>query len=386
MADMFDKEELSIVSGLFPNTLAVANAEKQQQQNLAYQRFSNAAGAQNPFGGLAGLQGMFGTAAGQDIQGVMGVQSPATKLAALREQAAQQFDPNTPNGLVQMAQFLNQNGDSAGARQAVMLAQGQAQKSATFGKTMEETRILGRKEIEIGVDPKNPEMVQKALVDKDGNVLKMLGTPYSKFTQKSTNITNIPPGESEFVKQLGKNDAQTVTKAMETRDTAISTLQSLAKLESLNNQQLISGTFATGRVGAANFLNTIGLASSADVSRISSSQQYDKVAKDVIFQTLGGKLGAGFSNEDRKFIEALIPQLETSADARRQLIAYMRSKQQLIADESTRLENYARSNRGLGGFEYKIPRETLAPSGSANKPEFTREQLQAELDRKLKAQ
>jgi hypothetical protein len=251
---------------------------------------------------------------------------------------------------------------------------------------MEETRILGRKEIEIGVDPKNPEMVQKALVDKDGNVLKMLGTPYSKFTQKSTNITNIPPGESEFVKQLGKNDAQTVTKAMETRDTAISTLQSLAKLESLNNQQLISGTFATGRVGAANFLNTIGLASSADVSRISSSQQYDKVAKDVIFQTLGGKLGAGFSNEDRKFIEALIPQLETSADARRQLIAYMRSKQQLIADESTRLENYARSNRGLGGFEYKIPRETLAPSGSANKPEFTREQLQAELDRKLKAQ
>ena len=173
---------------------------------------------------------------------------------------------------------------------------------------------------------------------------------------------------------------------METRGNAISTLQSLDKLEALNNQQLISGTFATGRVGAANFLNTIGLASADDVSRISSSQQYDKVAKDVIFQTLGGKLGVGFSNEDRKFIEALIPQLETSADARRQLITYMRGKQKLIADESTRLETYAREKRGLGGFEYKIPRETLAPSGSATKPEFTHEQLQAEIERRNKGQ
>ena len=143
MADMFDKEELSIVSGLFPNTLAVANAEKQQQQNLAYERFSNAAGSRNPFGGLAGLQGMFGTAAGQDIQGVMGVQSPTTRLAALREQAAQQFDSNTPQGLAQMAQFLNQNGDSAGARQAVMLLQGQQLKTQQMATLQsQETRNL----------------------------------------------------------------------------------------------------------------------------------------------------------------------------------------------------------------------------------------------------
>jgi hypothetical protein len=304
----------------------------------------------------------------------------------LRQQAQQQFDTNTPQGLAQAAQFLNQQGDAAGARQMVMLAQGQMQKSATLGKTMEETRLLGREVKEIGVDPNNPELVQKAVVDKDGNTIRLLGQPYSRFTQKSTNITNLPAGESEFVKQLGKNDAGIVTKAQETRANAISTLQSLNQLESLNNQQLISGTFATGRVGAANLLKTLGLASTDDASRISSSQQYDKIAKDVIFQTLGGKLGAGFSNEDRKFIEALIPQLETSADARRQLISYMRDKNKQIADEATRLETYARDKRGLGGFEYKIPRETLAPAGSATKPEFTREQLQAELERRQKGQ
>lgn len=132
---MFDKEELSIVSGLFPNTLAIAEAEKLGQQEAAYKRFSGAAGTQNPFGGLAGLSGMFGTAAGQELRGLAGVQSPTMQLVSLRDRAAKQFDTSTPEGLVQMAQFLNQQGDAAGARQAIMVAQGQAQRSATLEKT-----------------------------------------------------------------------------------------------------------------------------------------------------------------------------------------------------------------------------------------------------------
>lgn len=375
---MFDKEELSIVSGLFPNTLAIAEAEKLGQQEVAYKRFSGAAGTQNPFGGLAGLSGMFGTAAGQELRGLAGVQSPTMQLVSLRDRAAKQFDTSTPEGLVQMAQFLNQQGDAAGARQAIMVAQGQAQRSAALGKTQEEVRLMGREIKEIGV-PGSTELVQKAVVDKDGNVLRMLGSPYSRFTTKQ-NISVDAKGETKFVEQLGKNDAETVTEAMKTRATALSTIGSLQKLNSLNNQELISGTLATGRVGAANLLATLGLASKDDVAKIATSQQYDKVAKDVIFQTLGGKLGAGFSNEDRRFIEALIPQLETSPEARRQLISYMIDKNKLIVDETTRLENYGRANKGLGGFDYKIPRETLAPP--ASKPQFTREELQAELEKR----
>lgn len=376
---MFDKEELSIVSGLFPNTLAIAEAEKLGQQEAAYKRFSGAAGTQNPFAGLAGLSGMFGTAAGQELRGLAGAQSPTMQLVSLRDRAAKQFDTSTPEGLVQMAQFLNQQGDAAGARQAIMVAQGQAQRGAALGKTQEEVRLMGREIKEIGV-PGSTELVQKAVVDKDGNVLRMLGSPYSRFTTKQ-NISVDAKGETKFVEQLGKNDAETVTEAMKTRATALSTIGSLQKLNALNNQELISGTLATGRVGAANLLATLGLASPSDVNRIATSQQYDKVAKDVIFQTLGGKLGAGFSNEDRRFIEALIPQLETSPEARRQLISYMIDKNKLIVDETTRLENYGRANKGLGGFDYKIPRETLAPP--ASKPQFTREELEAALKKKL---
>ena len=259
-----------------------------------------------------------------------------------------------------------------------MVAQGQNRRGLEAEKLQGEIGIQGREIKEIGV---SPELVQKAVVDKNGNVIRTLGSPYSRFTSKQ-NISVDAKGETKFVEQLGKNDAETVTEAMKTRATALSTIGSLQKLNSLNNQELISGTFATGRVGAANLLNTLGLASPADVTRIATSQQYDKVAKDVIFQTLGGKLGAGFSNEDRRFIEALIPQLETSPEARRQLISYMVGKNQLIVDETTRLENYGRANKGLGGFDYKIPRETIAPPSPATKPQFTRDQLEAEKARR----
>jgi len=303
-----------------------------------------------------------GAGLGRGVQGLLGGDPELEKVSKIK-QLSSQFDLTTSAGIRDFARVLQ----PFAPNEAMMAA-----KRADEIDTSAGARALNARKVEtegnklewIGVEGQ-PDMKQQAVVDvATGRIIKRVGDPVSVVTSRATSTVNLPPGESEFVKQLGKNDAGVVTKAMETRDTAISTLQSLQKLEQLNDQQLISGTFAEGRVGAANLLNTLGLASKADVSRIASSQQYGKVAKDVIFQTLGGKLGAGFSNEDRKFIEALIPQLETSGEARRQLITYMRNKNQLIADESTRLESYARANRGLGGFEYKIPRETLAPAGS----------------------
>ena len=97
------------------------------------------------------------------------------------------------------------------------------------------------------------------------------------------------------------------------------------------------------------------MVSPEDASRLATSQQYQKVAGDVILSTLGGRLGSGFSNADRDFIASLVPQLETNPEARRQLIKYMQTKNQEIIDDSQRLEDYAREKRGLKGFKYKIP-------------------------------
>ena len=177
-----------------------------------------------------------------------------------------------------------------------------------------------------------------------------------------TTVSVDAKGETEFVKELGKLDAKRVNDALTTRDTATSALNSLNKLATLPSDQLITGQFATGRVGATNLLSTLGLASPADAQKLATSQQYQKVAGDVILQTLGGKLGAGFSNADREFIASLVPQLETSPEARRSLIQFMQAKNQDIIKEATRLENYARKNKGLSEFTPTIPM-SVTPTG-----------------------
>ena len=156
--------------------------------------------------------------------------------------------------------------------------------------------------------------------------------------------------------KLAELDAKEVGDARKARDASIATINALNTLASYPDDKLISGAFANNRVGIANFLNTLGLASGTDKERISNSQQYQKVAGDVILQTLGGKLGSGFSNADREFIASLVPQLETSPQARRALIDFMQKKNQSIIQESVRMEDHFRANEGsLKGFVPKIP-------------------------------
>lgn len=286
-----------------------------------------------------------------------------------------QFDMTTPDGLRQFAQavasFSPEVAQAAIKRSDEMVTTGLKQ-----GKLAEETRLLGREIKEIGV-PGNPELVQKAVVDKDGKIIQRIGDPISRFTSKQ-NISVDAKGEAEFVKKLATLDAKRVDEAATARDNAIAGLNNLNQLANLNEQELIGGAFATTRVGAVNFLNTLGLVGERDVQRLSASEQYAKTASDLVLQTLGGRLGAGFSNEDRKFIERIVPQLENSADARRQLITFMQTKFTNIVNEADRLENYARDNNSLKGYKYTTPIPKAAPS----KSQYTRAELEAELQRR----
>jgi hypothetical protein len=188
--------------------------------------------------------------------------------------------------------------------------------------------------------------------------------PYTGGVDRTTAKTQVSvsqKGEEAFVTELGKLDAKKVNEAFTTRENATSAINSLNKLAQLPDSELITGQFASGRVGATNLLTTLGLASSTDANKLATSQEYQKVAGDVILQTLGGKLGSGFSNADREFIASLVPQLETNPAARRKLISFMQNKNQDIVKETIRLESYARQNKGLTGFEPKIPM-SVAPS------------------------
>ncbi|NBS68264.1 hypothetical protein EBT31_05025, partial [bacterium] len=184
----------------------------------------------------------------------------------------------------------------------------------------------------------------------------------SQVTASAT--SNMAPGTKAFREKLGGLDAKDVESARANRDNAIAAINTLNELTRLEQQGVTSGAFAEGRIGAVNLLNTLGLVSSKDAGTLANSQTFSKVSGDLILATLGGKLGAGFSNEDRKFIAGLVPQLETSRKARQQLISFMIRKNQLIIDEAIRLEDYARENDGLKGFKPRIPIVNAPAPGS----------------------
>lgn len=190
---------------------------------------------------------------------------------------------------------------------------------------------------------------------------------------------NITVQETEFAKKLGGVQANIYEGAVATRNNARSAIQTVQRMTELNDQGLISGAFATGRTGLTNFLDTAGLLSEADKSKLARSQEYQKVAGDAVLAALGGRLGAGFSNEDRKFIQSLVPQLETSALARRRLLEFMDKKNREIFNESQRLITYAETNRSLNGFVPRVPLPDEArPSGVRG---LTDEQLREQLRR-----
>lgn len=389
--------------GVTPESL-----QRQRQQQLRQEAMDYASIA-DPFqqANFAIYQGAGNLARG--IGGLLGAQDPELMRVRQRQELLQGINPADPASLRSAAQRAMEANDFQAAQ---MLADRALAAETAQAKLASENALTNQRNRErAAADPfqqlvksgmYTPESLaayqQSGLVtdlvryekpEKPTSVSfgaeaervsrELYNKPFSALTQpeiaavnkrvdeaakKGTTVNVSVAGQTEFSKKLGELDAKRVADALTARDNAIATVRSLDQLASLDDQGLISGTFATGRVGATNLLNTLGLASPADQARLASSQNYQKVAGDVILGILGGKLGAGFSNDDRKFIEGLVPQLETSPAARRQLINFMRSKNMAIADEATRLENYARDKNGLKGFTPKFPMGANVPATS----------------------
>ena len=325
---------------------------------------------------------------GRGLAGAFGVEDPMLKLQSTRAAIMQGIDQTDPQSLVQAAQALNQAGDVAGARALAQAAQQAALTQSQITKNLREGRAAQTKLQEVGVaegtrEPvytyQTPQGVAQVIFKNINGEQQMV--PFTGGVDRTTARTNIggiklPEGESEFVKELGKLDAKQVVDAAKTREAAIGELDTLKKMSELNRQQMTTGTFASGRVAVGNLLGTIGIASDKDKLATAKSEEYQKYAGNLLLDKIK-KLGTNPSNTDREFIARIIPQLENSAQARQELIDYMATRANEVINETTRLEQYARQNRGLGGYKPAVPLVSTGGVASLSDDELIR-QIRAE--------
>lgn len=371
MADLFDKEELGVVGSLFG-----ASPEGIQ---LAREQMAAKSGQQaglNLLGGILGQTGVFAERGGQALRGVLGQQSPEEQVAALRQQAAQQFDPNTPQGLAQIAQFLNQNGDSAGARQAVMLAQGQMQKTATLNKTMAEEQAKLREPLPniAKLQAYRTNLVAK-LGPNDPQVKEVDAAIRAAGEGTAPRISIDQRGQTAFATGLGAEDAKRVNNAEKLIESAAGTLGTLKAMAEKDSLGVVSGTGANARIEALKFLDTAGFTTPAEKGKLANSENFNKLTGDLVLEKIK-MLGTNPSNADRQFITDIVPKLESSSAARKQLITYMADKANAVVKEASTLSAYGRKNQGLSGYQPTIPLVNVT-TPSRDISSYSLEELQA---------
>lgn len=385
----------SIVGGLFGMT-PEAYQLQQSRQDLAR---AAELGQMDPFAS-ARTSLIYG---GSQLGRMLGGEDPQLQLISTRNALARQFDINTPQGLAQYAQALQQVGDVQGAAQVGNLTrqiQGamieQTQKASIAQKNLYEVSGAGRAQDLAKTGKYTPESIAESVGSNDVSKLvsiDKLAKPVPEFVAKAvelgfgdkgtyggyspeqvksinsslmrdeldkraagasvTRLTVNQNQEQEFAKKRGTTQAQSLSDAADLARGASQALSTIGNMKQLNaSGELFTGPLAGSYITGTNFLASVGLLSPAQTRVLTSSEVYDKQAKDLVMQDLGGKLGAQISDADRKFVESRIPQITTSAKARTELLNKLDEIQRGKIDYYRKMNTHANKFGNLNEFDF----------------------------------
>ena len=228
----------------------------------------------------------------------------------------------------------------------------------------------------IGVEGK-PKLAQDQEYNAETSTWKNVGGEYERHGEGVH--VNVDPGEKAFDVETGKLDAKAIAAARTSADAARLQKRSIKEMSNMNDNDLISGSFASSRVGLLNIFDTLGFSTMDESSKLASSQIFQKASGDLILSKIGA-LGYNPSNADLAFIQKILPQLESSPAARRELIHFMDVAADSVIENFTKMDAYARAHKSLGGY---VPvQNTYTPLGNA--PKITRQEAIEELARRNK--
>lgn len=216
--------------------------------------------------------------------------------------------------------------------------------------------------------------------DREAVSMEVYDKPFSQLTQaqraavnkrveeeqakKAPRITVDVRQQEAFAQGRGKSQSDLLTEATSSARGAAQALTGITSMKQLNDSgQLFTGPLANPAVGASNLLASVGLLSADQVARLTKSEVYDKLAKDLVMQDLGGKLGAQISDADRKFVEARIPQLTTSVKARTELLDKLAEIQRGKITYYEKMNAHANQFNNLNTFDFSQMYAPVSPSG-----------------------
>lgn len=195
-----------------------------------------------------------------------------------------------------------------------------------------------------------------------------LGLPAGSY-QKDANgkISPINPtgttinmgGEKAYDAEVGKTYAKQFSEVQTAGRNATNKLNSLALIE----QQMTSPNFYSGYGGeqVKRFNQLLGAIGIKDARTASPAEVVDALSNQVVLDQLGGSLGAGISDSDRKSIALIGPGIAKTPEGNRQLIGIYRSIAQREQQVAQMARDYSKANGGRidAGFDDQVAKFAL---------------------------
>ena len=381
-----------------PSLFGMLGDEAAMQRQLDEQR-AQAFAAQTQEQRLAGMGYQAGAGLGRTVAGMFGADTtdPVVRKASQVRQLASQFDTTQPEGMMKFAQAvqaIDPNLAVQAAQQAASMSKGLADvnkiKAETEAKIQETSGKQARVStlVSSGLSQKEAEGIASSDTAFSNYVkAKKVETPVDYATQaqklgfsakpfladytpdqikamesgvqqnkvsvaQAGRPTTINQQESAFAKQRGEMQAKALADTEAQAKTSASALERLKTMESKNKGDMLTGPLAGTAIGAGQFLSSLGLLSPQSAGTLSNSEVYDKSAKDLVMQDLGGKLGGQVSDSDRNYIEARIPQLKNSQQARTELIAKLQEIHQKNIRYYQSMSQHANKYNNLNNFDF----------------------------------
>ena len=159
---------------------------------------------------------------------------------------------------------------------------------------------------------------------------------------KSGGVTVSTPGaESEWERGMGKFGVETFSKIQNEASSAQDLLANTVVLENLMaDPSFSSGALAEQKMSYAKIIEALG----GDAADVGSLEAFRAVTSKLILDSMGGSLGAGFSEGDRKFVEGMGAQLSTSKEGNKMIIDLNRKIASRKLEIASFADNYVKEN------------------------------------------